>query len=255
MFDKKELIRGVHVSAGHPMLTELLSHAGFDAMWIDTEHSAMDKHDVLLNLIATSGSKTAAIVRVPWNDPVLAKPILEMGPDGIVFPFIKSAEEARRAVAACLYPPDGVRGFGPIRAVRYGFDDTTKYVKESSKTDFWKIMQIEHLDGVRDMDNILAVPGVDAIVLGPNDLSASLGVLPNTGDPQVIEAVKIVKKKTNAAGIPFGVSAGYSSNTNSGAEFWLDLGVDFLFIGSDVSFVFDGAQATLKHISPRIVKR
>jgi 2-dehydro-3-deoxyglucarate aldolase/4-hydroxy-2-oxoheptanedioate aldolase len=76
------------------MLTELLSMAGFDAIWIDTEHSALDKQDVLINLIAAAGSETAIFVRIPWNDPVLVKPILEMGPDGIIFPYIRSAAEA-----------------------------------------------------------------------------------------------------------------------------------------------------------------
>jgi 2-dehydro-3-deoxyglucarate aldolase/4-hydroxy-2-oxoheptanedioate aldolase len=152
-------------------------------------------------------------------------------------------EKLIKGVHVLVGPPEGIRGFGPNRAVRYGLDDVFKYVRETGRRDIWKIIQVEHIDAVKDIENILAVPGIDAIIIGPNDLSASLGVLPDWGDPKVTEAIRHVKKKTNAAGIPFGVSY-----TGEGMDFWVDLGVDLMFTGSDLSFVAEGARTTLEKL-------
>jgi 2-dehydro-3-deoxyglucarate aldolase/4-hydroxy-2-oxoheptanedioate aldolase len=243
MYRKGELIRGIHVQIGNPMVTELLAKIGFDMIWIDMEHTGMTVQNVLPNLIAIAAShKTASIVRIPWNDPVMAKPVLDMGADGLVFPMIRNAKEGEAAIAACLYPPGGVRGFGPIRAVDYGLVNADEYVKNTSKTDIFKIIQIEHIDAVNNIENILALPCLDAVVIGAMDLSASIGVLPDGLHPKVKEAVRHVKEKANAAKIPFGFSGGYNPSSNSGLGFWLEeLGVDFVFAASDWSLVFDGA--------------
>jgi 2-dehydro-3-deoxyglucarate aldolase/4-hydroxy-2-oxoheptanedioate aldolase len=249
-FKRGELIHGVHASIGYPMIMEIFCMAGFDAVWIDMEHTAINTQEVLLSVIAAGSYKTAVVVRIPWNDPILVKPVLEMGVDGIVFPMIRSAEEARKAIASCLYPPEGNRGFGPIRAVDYGFADTEKYVRDKHKNDMWKIIQIEHIDAVRDMDNILAVPGIDAMVIGPMDLSASLGCLPDYTQPTVKEALYTIRDKVKAAGIPLAISYGYNTIDKTGMEFFVDeLNVDIAFAGSDVSFLVDGAKATLTGVN------
>ena len=119
---------GTHAQLGSPVMMEIMGMAGFDAVWIDTEHTAIDKQDLLHSVIALNGYGAAAIVRIPWNDPVLAKPVLEMGVDGMIFPYVRSADEVRTAMEACLYPPLGCRGFGPIRANRYGMMGSEEYL-------------------------------------------------------------------------------------------------------------------------------
>ena len=246
MYRRGEFIRGIHVQIGNPMITELLAMVGFDAIWIDTEHTGMTTQEVLPNLIAIATSqKTASIVRIPWNDPVMAKPILEMGADGMVFPMVMNAEEAKKAIASCLYPPEGIRGFGPVRAVNYGLLDATEYVRKISKDDIFKIIQIEHINAVNDIENIIKVPGIDAFVIGAMDLSASLGVLPESTHPKVKEAVRHVQAKAKEAKIPLGFSGGYNAGTNTGLEYWLDeLKLDFIFAGSDLSLITNGAKKT-----------
>ena len=117
---KCEPIAGVHVSLGDACISELLSNVGFDFLWIDTEHTAIDYQILQNHLIAARAGGTSTLVRIPWNDRIMAKRVLEMGPTGIIFPMINTAEEAEFAMKSCLYPPYGIRGFGPIRAVYYG---------------------------------------------------------------------------------------------------------------------------------------
>lgn len=224
------MVIGTHILLGHPDITEMFSEAGFDAIWIDMEYTAIDKKDTLLNIMATAGTDAAPFVRISWNDPVIAKPILDMGAEGIVFPYIRSAEEAEKAVQACLYPPDGIRGFGPLRAVKYGKIDTMDYIHERSR-DIWKIIQIEHIDAVNDLDRILAVEGISAIIIGPCDLSGSLGLLGQTMHPKAKGCYENVAKKCKHANIPFGVSTGYDPNRKEQIDYWIELGVNLLFLG------------------------
>lgn len=240
----KEMVVGTHLSLGDFNAAELFGEAGFDVIWVDTEHTAIDRRDLLLNIMAISGTKAASFVRVPWNDPVLVKPILEMGVDGIVFPYVRTAEEAEKAVKSCLYPPEGIRGFGPVRAIKYGKTDIMEYINKMSK-DIWKIIQIEHIDAVNNLDDILAVDGVDAIVVGPNDLAGSIGLLGQTGHPEAKRLMDIIAEKAKRANKPFGVSMGFNPPVN---KEWIDRGVNFIFAGGDVAFLMNGARETLTGI-------
>lgn len=242
--ENKEIVVGTHVSLGDFNTVELFGEAGFDIIWIDTEHTAVDRRDLLMNIMATNGTNAAVFVRIPWNDPVIVKPILEMGVDGIVFPYVRTAKEAEKAVESCLYPPAGIRGFGPIRAVKYGKIDTMEYINKLSK-EIWKIIQIEHIDAVNNLDEILAVDGVDAIVVGPNDLSGSIGLLGQTGHPQVKKLMDIIAEKAKKVNKPFGVSMGFNPPVN---KEWIDRGANFIFAGGDVAFLMNGAKETLNGI-------
>jgi len=124
---KKIPIIGTLVSINDSSITELLCDIGFDFIWIDMEHTPIVKKDVHFHIMAAKGTGAATFVRVAWNDPILVKPILEMGPSGIIFPFIRTASEARKAVSSCLYPPKGIRGFGPRRSIKYGITDIKIY--------------------------------------------------------------------------------------------------------------------------------
>lgn len=234
---------GTAVTMNDSSITELLSDIGFDFIWIDTEHTPLDKKDVHFHIMAARGTGSATFVRVAWNDPVLVKPILEMGPSGIIFPFIKTASEARKAVRSCLYPPKGIRGFGPRRSIKYGITDIEKYIKRAD-TEIWKIMQIEHIDAVKNLEEILNIGGVDAIMIGPNDLAASIGYLGQNDHPEVKKIMDIASKKIVKSGKPFGISIGYDPAT---IKEWIERGVNYIEVGCDVAFLLQaGIQAFKK---------
>ncbi len=237
-----ELVLGTHVSLADSCVTELLGDVGFDLLWIDTEHSPLDKSGLVLHLVAARAAGAAAFVRVPWNDPVLAKPVLEMGIDGIIFPMIRTEEEARRAVSACLYPPDGIRGFGPRRAARYGLAGGADYIRTAASR-FWRILQIEHYQAVDNLDAILSVPGVDSIVVGPNDLSGSVGLLGQTGHPRVMELMDRIVETAHRRKVPVGTSIPEDPVT---IQQWIDRGVQWLVTGSDTSYLANGASVLFR---------
>src|SRR5690242_2019818 len=166
---------GTLITFNDPTVTEALCR-DLDFVWIDSEHSAMSLPIVQGHVMATKGSRAAAIVRVPWNDPVLIKPVLDMGADGIVAPLVRTVEDARRAVAACKYPPEGVRGYGPRRPSEFGRRGGPEFVKEMNDS-ILIILQIEHIDAVNHIDEILQVPGITSLVIGSNDLSGSMNLL------------------------------------------------------------------------------
>ena len=122
-------ILGTHTGMCEPGITELLGKL-YDFVWIDMEHSTLDKRNIYYHILAAKAAGTASLVRVAWNDFVLAKPILDMGPDAIIFPQVNTVEQAMAAIAACTYPPDGVRGWGPMRVNDYGLIDNDRFIKE-----------------------------------------------------------------------------------------------------------------------------
>lgn len=239
-----ETIYGTNTNLGSPVTTEIYGTVGFDAVWIDMEHGCIDKKDLLAAIMGAAGTDMATFVRIPWNDMVLAKPVLEMGCDGIIFPMITTADEARYAVASCTYPPDGVRGFGPWRSLQYGKIDASEYVEKHSKK-IWKIAQIEHVKAVENLDEILQVDGIDLFIIGPCDLSGSMGLLPQTKHPKVKAMMDDIAAKLKAAGKPFGVCMGYDEES---MQDWVARGANFLFANSDISYLYNGAYQTLSDL-------
>jgi len=237
---KNELVIGSHVATSDPVASEVICAAGFDFVWVDGEHGALDKKDINLHIMAIRGQGVAPFVRVPWNDPVLVKPILDMGPAGIVFPFVKTAEEARMAVASCKYPPEGIRGFAPVRAINYGTMDGNEYL-EMSKREPWVIVQIEHIDAVNNVEEIIAVEGIDTIVVGANDLSGSLGLLTQVRHPKVMELCDRVANVCRKANFPFGTSLLW---TEENVRDWINRGVAWIGVDNDISYLISGAKKT-----------
>lgn len=235
---RKQLVIGTHVATGDPVVSEILCTAGFDFVWIDAEHGAMDRKDINLHIMAIRSQGVAPFVRVPWNDPVLVKPILDMGPAGIIFPFINTAEEARLAVASCRYPPEGIRGFAPIRASRYGAMDGEQYL-ELSKTEPWVVVQIEHVDAVTNMEDIIAVEGVDTVVIGAFDLSGSIGLLSQIRHPKVMELCDKAAEICRKARFPFGASVLWSEEN---VRDWIQRGVAWIGVDNDLSYLSNGAR-------------
>lgn len=235
-----ELALGANSLFSDPAVSELLALAGNDFVWIDMEHAALDNKDVALHLMAAQSGGAAALIRLPWNDQVLVKRVADMGPDGIIFPLVKTAADVEQAIAACRYPPHGIRGWNPIRAVHYGLADQDAYLAEAD-TQFLKIMMIEHIDAVHNIDAILRVPGLDAVILGPSDLSASMGKLTRIYDADVQEALGVAAKAAAACAIPLGVALGSGTSCESIA-IWLKMGVKLLSYGQDVNLLADAVR-------------
>lgn len=241
MFERKELFAGTHCQIAEPIVTEIVCRQGFDFLWIDTEHSAIDRKDLNTMILAAHAADVPVFVRVTYCDPNYAKPILEMDPDGIIFPNVRNVEEAKLAVAAVRYPPEGIRGYGPQRANGYGEISNADWVgKESKKV--WCIPQIEDYRAIDNLEAILAVPGIDALMIGPNDMSGSMGKLAQLSDPEVQRYFDMYVAKAKAAGVPVGTSFGYGGNDDSQIREWIKRGVDYICVGSDMSYLASGAR-------------
>jgi len=226
-----EIMFGFEIDYPDPSITEMASRQGFDFLWLDMEHEAVDNESILGEIIACSAGKSASLVRVPCNEPWVAKRILEMGPDGIIFPMVNSVTEAKLAMDSCMYPPYGKRGFGPRRACNYMLEDMSTYINEAPER-LCRFIQIEHIDAVRDLDAILKVPFLDGVIVGPCDLSGSIGLLNDIFNPKVLDLIDEVIAKSKAAGIPVGIAVG--ADTTEQLKFWLDRGFQFISAGCDL---------------------
>ncbi len=225
-----EALVGAIQDLAEPSITELIGNIGYDFIWLDTEHSATDYQTLLMQIIAARAAGAASVVRIPSNGAYLAKRVLEMGPDGIIFPMIQSAEEAKRAMDACIYPPDGARGFGPLRAAKYGIADLTEYIANAADS-FCRFIQVESRLAVRNLDEILAVSHIDGVIIGPCDLSGSIGRLNHLRDPENLALIDETISKCRSAGVPVGIAVG--ENTEARVRFWVDRGIQFVACGND----------------------
>jgi 2-keto-3-deoxy-L-rhamnonate aldolase RhmA len=234
---------GTLISSTDPTTTEMLSRL-FDFVWIEMEHTAFSLETVERHIVAMRGSEAASLVRVRWNDPVLIKPVLDMGADGIIVPMIHTAEEARAAVAACRYPPEGIRGFGPRRPAKFGQLRGPEFCRLANES-IIVIVQIEHIDAVRNLNDILAVPGLTGILVGPNDLAGSMGLMGQPEHPEVVRAMETIVAKARPTHVWASVSVG------GGPEVlgqWIERGVKWLTVGDDLGFMSRAAHQMVSAI-------
>lgn len=227
------------VTLAAPEVAEMLSLCGFDWLFIDGEHSPLSVAAVQRIIQAIRGD-CLALVRVPENNVTWIKQMLDTGCDGIIVPQVNSAEEARQAVAAAKYPPTGSRGVGLARAHGYGID-FVEYVA-AANDHIAVIIQIEHIAGVENLDAILAVEGIDGVLIGPYDLSGSIGRLGKVSSKPVQEAIRLVKQKCAAAGMPVGI---FVIDAETGQKEIAD-GCQFIAVGTDTVFLWSAAKETLK---------
>ncbi len=189
---------GLWLSLASPAATEVAAGAGFDWLLIDMEHAPNELPDVAHHLRAAAGGTAEPVVRVPWNDPVVVKRLLDIGAKSLLFPFVQSAEEARRAVSATRYLPQGIRGFaGTTRANRYG--RVPDYAKGAAE-EICVLVQCETRKAVADIAAIAAVDGIDGIFIGPADLAADMGHLADTQHAEVQAAILEAGQRIRAAG-------------------------------------------------------
>jgi 2-dehydro-3-deoxyglucarate aldolase len=234
----KRLI-GCWSALGSPITTEMLGLAGFDWILLDSEHAPNDVLSLIPQLMALKDSPSAPVVRPAWNDTVQIKRLLDVGFYNFLIPFVQSAAEARAAVSATRYPPEGVRGVSvATRSNRYG---TVKDYLKLINDNILVMVQIENQAGVDAIEDIAAVEGVDLLFIGPSDLAAALGHIGNPSHPDVQAAMKLV---FNAAA-RHGKATGILAPVEADARRYLDMGVSFVAVGSDVG-AFRGATQALR---------
>jgi len=218
---------GLWSTLASPVAAEIVAGAGFDWMLLDTEHAPNDVTDIHRLLQATQGHATSVVVRPSWNDAVLFKRLLDIGVRSFVVPFVQSAAEAGRAVAATRYPPAGIRGVATTtRANQYG---RVKDYLQRANDEICVIVQIETREALNRIDAIAAVEGVDGVFIGPSDLAADLGHLGNNAHPDVRSAIDEAIGRIRAAGKAPGILAGVEAD----ARHWLALGCLFVGVGND----------------------
>ena len=212
-----------------------------DFVWIDAEHNALSLETVQAHIMATKGSDTTPLVRVPWNDPVLIKPVLDIGAAGVIVPLIRKADDVRQAVAACRYPPDGIRGFGPRRPSNYSRLGGPEFCQAANEA-IITIVQIEHIDAVNNLDEILTVPGLTSVVVGPNDLAGSMGHMGQPDHPEVLTAIERVITTTRRTEVFVGIATG--GEPEKLVE-WINKGIQWMAVGTDFSFLVRSADQVI----------
>ena len=227
------------LSLASDVAAELLGRSGFDAIVIDGEHAPNDIDTVRRQVIAIELSGTAVIARTPINEPWVIKRLMDAGAQTILVPMVETAEQAEAAAAALRFPPTGTRGVAAqTRAADFG--RRPGYLAEAN-AEACCVVQIESVRGVEQIEKIAAVPGVDALFIGPTDLSASAGFLGNPNAPEVLAMIESAIARIVATGRPCGIFAFDPVR----AQRYMELGCRFVAIGSDVSLLSAGARALL----------
>jgi 2-dehydro-3-deoxyglucarate aldolase len=230
---------GTWILSASPIVAEAVGHAGFDWGVIDMEHTPLDMMGVIHLLQAVAATKMVPVLRVPWHDAVEVRRALDAGAQTLMFPCIESATDAVRAVATMRYAPQGVRGLsGMSRATRFG---TLPHYAKTAHQHMGVIVQLETPQAVEQLEAIAAVEGVDAIFLGPADLSASMGHAGEPMHPSVMELLGRAAQRCKALRKPVG-TVGATPET---VVQYRAAGFDFVAISSDLGLLMRGAQAAV----------
>jgi 2-dehydro-3-deoxyglucarate aldolase len=231
----KRLI-GCWASLAGPITTEILGVAGFDWILLDGEHSPNDVTTFVPQLMALKGSPSAPVVRPPWNEPVIIKRLLDIGFHSFLMPYVETADQAKSAVAATRYPPDGMRGVSVAhRSNMYG---TVPGYFPDINDNIAVLVQIESRQGFAAVDEIAAVDGIDGLFVGPSDLAAAFGHLGNANHPEVQNAIRHVFTRAHAAGKASGILAPVEAD----ARRYLEWGATFVAVGSDLGLLRAASQ-------------
>lgn len=222
---------GTWLMAAAPATAEAMGYTGFDFLVVDMEHVPIEVSDLTHILRAIGCTPAEAVVRLAWNDQVLVKRVLDAGAQTIMVPFVQNADEARQAVAFAKYPPHGVRGVAAVhRGSRFG--RASDYLKRAND-EVAVIVQLETPDAIERLPEIAAVPGVDALFVGPGDLSAAMGHIGNIAHPEVQALIEKAAQDSHRAGKPVGI-VGPNPDMVRG---FIDYGYDFAAIASDIAMM------------------
>jgi 4-hydroxy-2-oxoheptanedioate aldolase len=231
---------GVWISLLSPTACEVIADAGLDWVVVDGEHAPYNPETLLHILMAFKGSQTVPIIRVGWNDPVLIKQALDMGWSGVLIPQVNTVEETRQAVEACRYPPQGNRGFGPRRAGNY-YRNQKEYVQNANKAVICAI-QVENIGGASQIDEIVRVPGLDWVMVGPNDMSATTDKVFDLTNPVLWEAIQKIFTTAKLAGLATGNAVSGVNNIQKA----LDMGCQLIVLGEDTLFLKESVDSAVK---------
>ena len=228
---------GLWCSLSHHYALEAVAGAAFDWVLLDMEHSPNDLESLLTQLQAVAPYPTSAVVRVPWNDTVAIKRVLDIGAQSLLVPFVQNVDEARAAVAATRYPPDGVRGVaGSTRATRFG--RVAGYAKRAHE-ELCVLVQLETQEALQHIEAIAALDGLDGIFIGPADLHASMGFAGEIANPAVVPLIEDAIRRIRAAG----KAPGILMVNEAVARRCIEQGSLFTAVGVDVNLLARGADA------------
>jgi 4-hydroxy-2-oxoheptanedioate aldolase len=235
-----DLLIGTLISLNSPEIAEILSHSGYDWLFIDAEHGAFNPQQTQPMLQAAGD--TPCVIRVPAGDDVWIKKALDIGAAGIIVPQVHTAEQAEQIINQCKYSPAGNRGVGIGRAHTYGlsFENTIRNANDETAI----ILQAESRAAIDNIEEIVKVPDLDAVLVGPYDLSASLGRIGEVNHPEVQEAINRVADVCKAAGIKLG----YFGVNASAVKPAIDNGFTLIAVGVDTLFVIKSATETLEEL-------
>ena len=228
---------GLWSSLSSNYTVEVIAGAGFDWLLLDQEHSPNDLESVLSQLQAAAAYKSHPVVRVPWNDMVTIKRMLDAGAQSLLIPYVCTAEEAKAAVAYTRYPPTGVRGVaGTTRATHFG---RVKDYGKRAHEEICVLVQVETEEAMQNIEAICAVDGVDGVFIGPADLHASMGYIGETSNPKVLPLIEDAMRRIRKAG----KAAGYLTPLEADARRMIAAGTNFCAVGADVGILARGAEA------------
>jgi 2-keto-3-deoxy-L-rhamnonate aldolase RhmA len=222
---------GSWLSIAHPTIAEIMGQAGFDWLIVDMEHGIVGIEGLHSLVLAMCTTSVSPLVRVPWNEPVIIKRVLETGAMGLLIPQVGSAQEVESAIRSARYPPQGIRGIGGQRAAGFGawFEEYLDHANE----ELLMAVQIESASAVRNLSEILSVEGLDLIFIGANDLSASMGLFNQPGHPRVQETIDQILSAARQAKVP----AGLMASDPEDAKRRIKQGFQFVGVGSDVGLL------------------
>ena len=233
---RRDLLLGTIVTLSSPEVTEILSTSGLDWLFIDGEHAPID-FLAAQTMLATS--RVPCLMRVPEATEAMLKRALDIGAAGVIVPMVNSAQQAKAIVSFCKYPPRGVRGVGRVRAQGYGFDFARYMASANDETVV--VVQCEHIAAVEAIESIISVDGVDAVLVGPYDLSGSMGLLGQVEHPDVLAAIKRVAEACTRAGRALGIY----TNTADRMRPFIAQGYNLVIVSADVASLGEAARATV----------
>ena len=233
------------LSVSHGFTAEIMARQGFDALCVDLQHGTAELKDVWPMLQAISQTDTVPVVRVAWNEPATIMKALDLGAYGVIVPLVNTAEEAATAVAACRYPPAGMRSSGPVRALHYGGADYMAHADDEIVV----MAMIETKRGLANLDAICATPGLDAVYIGPADLSFALGLVPRGDNPDPVHLSTCDKIRETAH--KHGIKAVMHCASASFAAGAVKRGFDMVMLTSDLSCMIAGARLQLDELKAK----
>ena len=245
---KGDLTIGSWITLGHPSIAEIMASAGFDWLVLDMEHSVLELSEIQTLIQVLDGKQCPSIVRLTSNHPDQIKRVMDAGATGIMVPMVKSAEDAKAAVQSVYYPPRGQRGVGLARAQGYGssFQKYRSWLEENAVI----VAMIEHVDAVNSIDEILSVDGIDAYIIGPYDLSGSMGRPGDLDHPDVQSAIARVLEAGHRSGKPGGIHV-IEPNQDE-LQRRIAAGFNFLGYGLDIRILDSVCRSHMKAIRERL---